>query len=391
MININSKRIACCVLFVLFSLDVAASEKESFFSIAKDLRNRDTVVGSIIVEDPFTRQNLEYVDKNNSSSLNTMAYYYHLGKANETLKLIELFNSSDGSKDWITEQLNSIPDKFEGFKKLFKVEALSHVYWGQYDIFIADWFKSKDRRLLRWFDAVVCTKNNRCYMSSILMKDSHNTEIFSSVLTRVQKNKIKTTVGLSNKVYFYPDNSTEFVNNPLVISFDIDWLDDPIELKRELRTINLIEGDGKLSHLNYFLNYIWDLHDKGKFNVASDPTFDSVMNDSWLNFNLRFLYPVVNSDEDIVEFHTFLSYSQHLGDINSYKVYGYLEAESESYIIGSFVLDGIEKPLVIPIDNVTFKLNFDTVNHRLNNIVYSKPFYEKLTHIMLLRTNDRKE
>lgn len=391
VININSKKIASCIFIFLFSLDVAATEKEKFFSIAKDLKSRDTVIASLIVENPFTGIDLESVDNNNSNSLNALAYYYALGKANDTLKLIELYNSSDGSKYWIKDQLDSIPDKFEGFKNLFKVEALNHVYWGPYDIFIVDWFKTSSRRLLSWYDAVFCSENNRCYMSSILMEDSHNTEIFTSVVTLAQRGEIKNAENLSNEISIYPDNSIESAVNPLVISFDIDWLDNPIELRRESRIINLIEDDGKLSHLNYFLNYVWDSHDKDKFNLAVDPSFNSVMNESWLNFNSSSHYPVVNLHKGTVKFYTFHAYSQHLGKIKSYKIHGYLDAESERYIIGSFVEDSIEKLLIIPVDNVSSKLISSTDNYTLNKIVYSKLFYEKLTHILSLRNNHRKK
>ena len=385
---INSKKIICFVLCYLLSLDIAAIEKERFFSIAKNMNNNDTVIGSIFFETSFSHQDLKYIDKDNSNSLNTLAYYYSLGKANNTLKLIELYNSSDGSNNWIKDQLDSIPDMFDGFKTLFKVEALSHVYWGPYDVLIVDWFKTKNKRLLRWYEAVFCTENDRCYMSSILMKDSLNTEIFTSSLTLAQKNKIEPIVTLSNELYIYPDNSPEPVKNPLVISFDIDWLDNPIEIKRESRIINLIEDDGKLTHLNDFFNYVWDLHDKDKFNLAADPNFDSVMNKSWLNFNPRIVYPVVNLNKGIVAYHTFHAYSQHLGYINSYKIHGYLDAESERYIIGSFVEDNIDKLLIISIDNTSSKLIGETGNYTLNKIVYSEPFYEKLTNLISLRDNN---
>ncbi len=73
---------------------------------------------------------------------------------------------------------------------------------------------------------------------------------------------------------------------------------------------------------------------------------------------------------------------QRLNNLRSYEAYGLLEAEHESYVIGSGILNGEKSLFVLPIDNASTKLKHQLDNSALRDLMFSPQFYQKLNTLI---------
>ncbi|MEW6995943.1 hypothetical protein AADZ84_17030 [Colwelliaceae bacterium MEBiC 14330] len=72
----------------------------------------------------------------------------------------------------------------------------------------------------------------------------------------------------------------------------------------------------------------------------------------------------------------------HLNNMQSYEAYRLLEAEHDSYVIGSGIFNGKKTLFALLIDNVSAKLKHQLDNYALRDLMFSPQFYQKLNTLI---------
>lgn len=369
------------IMFLLNSFFVSAEGQLEYFAIANDSSGNKTVVGSISKNNEFKVTRLQNTVNNNS--LNALESYYSLGKLNDVDKIKKLSYSKDGSLSWMNSELKAIPDKFDGFKKLHKVDATKHVYWGGYDIYIVDWFIAEDKKVMSWYDAIYCEGNNDCFVSNLMINGSESSDLYATAIKQAYLKPLSLNIELPYKVAVLPDYNSENKQNPLNLSFKIDWLKSPYEISLNEMRSKKQKQNKKLTKLSDFLLSIWQQNLKQDSIDAQKLSLTNAISKNWLDFNPRKMFTVFDQNQKFKKsVYIPTAYIQKLTNMDSYSILGYLHAEKETYIIGKGQFLNNTELIVFAINNADYKLKQNPENKALYSIIQSSLFQRELNHLV---------
>ncbi len=363
-----------------------AKEQKEHFVVANSPSGENTFIGNIYKNRDFKSLELK-VSNINNNSFNTLESYYTFGKENKLNKIKEIFYSNDGSLTWINNELKAMPDKFSGFKKLYKVDATNHFYWGGYDIYLVDWFVNNNKKVMTWYDAIYCENNNKCFVSNLMIDGSENSGIYAQAIKLVSKRPISNAEKLPYTISLMPENKEAGRQNPLNLSFKVDWLKQPYEisLKKIQEKSNKEGGEKRLAKLSDFLVAIWSLDINASSNEERKSGLTKAISENWSDFNPRKMFSVFNknSENQKIEKSAYIpsAYIEKLTNMDSYSVLGYLYAENETYIVGNASFDNNRQIMVFSVNNADYKLKQRPQNKMLHAIIYSTIFHKKLNRI----------
>jgi len=372
------------IIFLFNSYFVTAGEKKEYFTISSDSLGNETVIGSVFVNNDFQVTELQ-TTVNNSSSINALEYYYTLGKENNTSEIKKISYGRDGSLNWMNREIKAIPDKFSGFKKLHKVDATKHLFWGGYDIYVVDWYIAKDKKLMSWYDSVYCENGSKCFISNLMINGDENSGIYADAIKLSSQSVGSSITKFPYKLAVLPDTKATKQQHPLDISFKIDWLKKPYVI-----SLNDTEENTKskvtvkeLVKISDFFTAIWRLNAQQSSVEAQKAGLTKAISENWLDFNPRKMFSVLDQNKNFKK-STYLpsAYIQKLTKIDSYLVLGYLHAESETYIIGKGKYENSSELILFAINNTDYKLKQSPKNKALHTTIYSAIFHQKLNDIV---------
>jgi hypothetical protein len=358
---------------VIFSVSAMAGESIKLFSIAKSAKGIPTVVGSLYIDKKFTNVSL-LEQTGQEPRLKVLSDYYQLGQANKGKAITELSFTPDGSHTWMTNELNSIPDKFSGFQKLDKVVATNLIRWGEYSVYGIDWYFAGNRKVGSWLESVICPSVQSCKLSNLVLNGSKNSELFSVALQEMTNKAAGSVKQLKHQLSIFPLYGKK--KFPLDIHFNVNWLSKPMILGDK----NDKSAKGDLMVLHQYLVELKKTQALKLKRQEADKVMMAQIGKYWGDFEPQKLFPVVKGDE--VSHYPPLVFLQRLNNLQTYEVYGVLEAEQESYVIGSGVFNGHKALFVLPIDNSNAKLKQQLNNDALRDLIFTPQFYQTLSSII---------
>ncbi|PSV33695.1 hypothetical protein [Photobacterium sp. GB-210] len=369
---------------LLSSSLVSAKGQKEYFVVASSASGENTFIGNIYTNNDFSETELK-ATANNDNSFNTLEYYYTLGKKNNTDKIKQLSYSQDGSLTWMDNELKAVPDKFSGFKKLYKVEATKHLYWGGYEIYVVDWFTNKEKKVMSWYDAIYCTERSKCFISNLMINGSERSSIYAEAINLIYQRPLSTAIKLSYSINILPDENQIVTKSPLNLSFNIDWLREPYEISlKEVKEKN--KKEKKLSRVSSFLLTLWKLNLGIDSPEAQKTEQAKAINENWIDFNPSKMFTIFNKNIESQQleksYYIPSAYIQKLTNMDSYYVLGYLYAENETYIIGNSINKNNVELLVFSINNADYKLKQTPENDELHTIIQSSIFHKKLASLI---------
>ena len=353
--------------------------------IAKNVNDTPTVVASIVVDNTFTPNSL-FLHRKKDSSLESLTQYYQSATKNDAKLIMQLSFVEDGTQAWMTKELLTSPDKFQGFKQLADVQVVKKYLWGQYDIYIVDWYVKPMKKVMSWYEAIHCQDGGLCFWSNLILNGTESSAIFSDTLTLALKNTKTTKSDLKYKLNVLPNEGGAYHPQALEISFDIQWFKQPILIAKinqaSAKSNSEPSSVGEFSHFTNFLQSLWQLNYNDIFQLKLD---SPIFKESWQDFNPRKLFVVFSKNHEKKHYIT-TAYFQHLAKMDSFKILGVLHAKNERYLIGqaSHPVTGgnSEKIMIFSLDNTSSLLIQADQNSSLYNIIYSKMFNQKITEIV---------
>lgn len=376
------KTLFFCVFLSSYSIDALAEQKRTSFILAESPRGEVSVAGSIVVDNLFRKTQLSLNESDSKNSIQTLSRYYTLAKKNDKAKLRKLSYVKDGSYSWMSRELNNIPDKFEGFAKLRKADAAHKLFWGDYELFIVDWFTEAPQKVMSWYEAVICVENSQCHISNLLLNGKTSSSIFSSVLTDVYAKPLKKVPNLPYSVSYVPKPISDSNQNALVFNFDVEWLNKPLNFNADKKS-KLQDKNVQFTHLESFLRELWAVRGDTVDRIVKEGAYKLALGAHWLDFSTRNLIPVIDPGSGFsLSNYTPVAYLDRLSKIDEVKVEGVLHARNETYVIMTASLLNQQQLVIITLDRETKKLKQTPNNFKLQEIVNSPEFYRKMASIV---------
>jgi hypothetical protein len=361
-----------------------AIDKVTYINIANNPKGEVVVQASLSQDINFKTQNVAALKKSHKASLGLLSNYYRFGQENNKNKIIGTFFTEDGSRKWVKQELLDIPDKFLGFNKLSKINAVKLFYWGDYEIYVVDWYISKNKKAMGWYEATICNKNNACFVSNVLLNGGEISSLYSSMLSAVLNKPVTPPVSLPEQISIYPNYQVNTKQKPLNISYNVNWLDTPVVLKEGGQLSGLPIKNKSLGGLHRFLSELSVLSNKEIFLL---PNNGNKMSAHWASFDPAKLFPVVVEDEDLgrQKHYTPYAYFKKLQSLDNLQVYGYIHGENESYAIAKGEKSGNSGLMLFTINNTDFKLQQVSRNSLLETVMQSTPFQHELANTIKSR------
>lgn len=376
------KTLIFCIFLSSYSIGTTADQKRSSFILAESPRGEISVAGSIVVDNLFHKTQLSLNESDTKNSLQTLSTYYTLAKGNEKAKLRKLSYIKDGSYSWMSRELNNIPDKFEGFAKLRKAVATHKLFWGDYELFIVDWFTEAPQKVMSWYEAVICAENSQCFVSNLLLNGKASSSIFSGVLTDVYTKPLKKVPTLPYSVSYSPKPFSGSNQNALVFNFEIEWLNKPLYFKPDEKS-KLQDKNVQFVHLESFLRELWSVRGDTVERIVKEEAYKTALDAHWLDFSTRNLIPVIDPGSGFsLSNYTPVAYLDRLSKIDEVKVEGVLHARNEMYVIITASLLNQQQLVIITLDQKTKKLKQTPSNIKLQEVVKSPEFYREIASIV---------
>ncbi len=379
------KTLFFCIFLNSYSNDALADQKRTSFALAESPSGEVSVTGSIVIDNSFNRTGLSLNESDTKNSIQTLSRYYTLAKENDKAKLRRLSFIKDGSYSWMSRELNNIPDKFEGFAKLRKADATHKLFWGDYELFIVDWFTEAPQKVMSWYEAVICAENSQCYVSNLLLNGKTTSSIFSGVLTDVYTKPLKKVPALPYSVSYLPEPFSGSNQNALVFNFDIEWLSKPLDFKPDEKS-KLQDKNVQFTHLESFLRELWSVRGDTVERIVKEEAYKSALAAHWFDFSTKNLIPVVDPRLDYsLSNYTPVAYLDRLSKIDEVKVEGRLHTTNEIYVIMTASLLNQQQLIIITLDRKTKKLKQTPNNIKLQEIVNTPEFYREVASIIQKR------
>lgn len=149
------------------------------------------------------------------------AYYTSMstGKLDQAA---ELFYSGDGSRERFLAQIAEYPEKYEGYKKLKRVDVEARYGWGPFQV-VKVTLKG-DQLTLGWREAVICD-TNACYLSNAIDAPSEKFDMFGHYVrmpdSKLSQAELSAQFEKGSIEYWLPDNAHAyggFTQYPVAIS-----------------------------------------------------------------------------------------------------------------------------------------------------------------------------
>ena len=239
---------------------------------------------------------------------------------------------------------------------------------------------------MSWYEAIHCQDGGLCFWSNLILNGTESSAIFSDTLTLALKNTKTTKSDLKYKLNVLPNEGGAYHPQALEISFDIQWLTQPILIAKNdqnsAKSNSEKSSGGEFSHFTNFLQSLWGLNYNDIFHLKLD---SPIFKQNWQDFDPRKLFVVFSKNHEKKHYIT-TAYLQHLFNMQSFTVLGVLHAKNERYLIGlSSHPDAggnSEKIMIFSLDNTSSLLIQAGQNTSLYSLVYSKMFNQKITEIV---------
>ena len=371
----NLKNVISVLLLMVVVSPLCAAPTAKSFIIATNSAGSNSVVGTIYYESEFNQVAMSF--KSGAALSDTakpLGSYYTAAFLNDVKVMPSIFYDADNSRRWLKEELVSIPDKFEGFKRLDKVLIKNQYYWGDYSVWDVSWFLAGDKLAAKWNEASICTIPDKCYMSNLLLNGSEESSIFTRVMYQLQKGAQSASVGLPYTVEYLPASGQD--KYPLRVAFSLKWYEKNRVSVSSTESKTEAFGD-EAQVLFGFVRQLWS--SKVGVPKAMEGRLSEIYSQYWKAFSPEKLFPAYTPQgtQKIVHYPP----SVLAGKIYNAKkmtLIAKLSAGDEDYLIS--LANGSEGNFIVifPYSKASKMLTQITENQLLFELVYSTSFNKTL-------------
>ena len=128
-----------------------------------------------------SNQIMEFENSGLHSPVDALVTFFYFGKTNQIQNLLDMHYVADGTRNYVEELLEKVPDAFLGAKNLKAITIKKISYWGNHRTVFFNMVNT-DNKSANWAEDFIC-ENNQCLKSNFtLFNDSDKTNLYA-VLT----------------------------------------------------------------------------------------------------------------------------------------------------------------------------------------------------------------